>query len=133
MKRDRVRFVRSWLLVAALVAGPIVARAGSWEDRSTGQRVGYTTAAVVADVVPVTSAFVEPHCLPGYILCKAGFAAFSLAAAGAQLLLSGGSDMTRTKAILYRGFAGDWVVTGPQVAGDQVIRVLPDPPAPHEP
>jgi len=127
MKRHRVRSVRFWLLMSMLAIGPWAVRAESWDDRPTSQRVGYTTAAVVADVVPIASAFVEPKCLPGYILCKASFAGFSALAATAQLVLSGGSDMKQTRAILYRGFAGDWVVTGPQVAGEAPIRVLPDP------
>jgi hypothetical protein len=43
------------------------------------------------------------------------------------LLTSGGSDLAQNRAILHRGFAGDWVVTGRQAAGDEPIEVLPDP------
>jgi hypothetical protein len=77
--------------------------------------VGYTVLAGL-NVVPI----VRPggaRCLPGYIVCKFSFAAFSLLAAGEQLLFSGGTDLDQTRA-LYRGFGGDWVLTGAHAAGD---------------
>ena len=77
--------------------------------------------------MPVASAFAAPKCLPGYILCKAFFAFASVVAAGEQITMSGGSDDKQTNAILYRGFSGDWYLTGAHAAGDLAANPLPDP------
>ena len=113
------------LAVAAMVGIAMPAQAG-WEDRSTGERVGYTALAAVQNVVPVTSAFAAPRCLPGYIPCKFSFAFFSVVAAGEQLLMSGGADLEQTKALVNRGFGGDWYLTGAHAAGDVTPEVLPE-------
>jgi hypothetical protein len=60
-------------------------------------------------------------------LCKAFFAFASVVAAGEQITMSGGSDDKQTNAILRRGFAGDWYLTGENASGDVVPDVLPDP------
>lgn len=100
--------------------------ASTWEARSAGARALYTTGAVVANVVPITSAFVAPKCFPGYIICKLGFVGVSIVAASAQLFLSGGGDLAQTKAILTRGFSGDWFLTGRHVAGDAQPEPYPE-------
>jgi hypothetical protein len=112
--------------MALVIAAALPARA-DWDDRSTGQKAGYTALAVVENVVPIASAFAAPKCLPGYILCKAFFAFTSVVAAGEQITMSGGSDEKQTNAILYRGFAGDWYLTGANAAGDLTANPLPDP------
>ena len=112
-------------LVAALSVA-IPAHAG-WDDRSSGQKAGYTALATVENVVPITSAAAAPKCLQGYVLCKLTFAAVSVVTAGEQLFLSGGSDMNQFEAILHRGWTGDWYLTGANAAGDATADVLPDP------
>jgi len=107
------------------------ARAGdTYDEASAGKRALYTTGAVVANIVPITSAFVAPKCLPGYVVCKIGFAGASVVLAAGQLVLSGGSDLAQTKAILTRGFTGDWFLTGRHVAGDVTPQPYPDAPPP---
>lgn len=111
------------------------AHAVAYEDRSGVQRAGYTAVAVVYNVIPITAAVrwpstpvaIAPRCLPGYLLCKFSFAAVSVIAAGEQLVMSGGSDLAQTRAILHRGFAGDWLITGRHVAEDREADVFPDP------
>ena len=121
-----MRRVARVLLVLGVVC--IGSRAhAAYEDLPAWQRAGYSVLAGIENIVPIASAFAEPRCLPGYILCKASFAAFSLLAAGEQIVLSGGADMNQTRAILHRGFAGDWIVTGRHAAGDATPQVLPDP------
>jgi len=112
------------VLAAALAGRP--ATAGTWEQRSGGERALYTTAAVVANAVPVASALIVPRCLPGYVLCKLSFAALSLIAAAESLVMSGGADYDQPRAILERGFGGDWVLTGRHVAGDEHADVYPE-------
>jgi peptidoglycan/LPS O-acetylase OafA/YrhL len=51
----------------------------------------------------------------------------ALLAAGAHLAFSFGGDMPQTRALLHRGFAGDWILTGRHAAGDAEPDVLPDP------
>jgi hypothetical protein len=121
-----MRRVARVLLVVGIVCFGSRAYA-AYEDRPAWQRAGYSVLAGIYNVVPIASAFAEPRCLPGYILCKFSFAAFSVIAAGEQIVLSGGADMNQTRAILHRGFAGDWIVTGRQAAGDATPQVLPDP------
>lgn len=128
MRRVRIRTFEVALVAAVVLAGVPSAYGLSYDERPVGQRVGYEAAAVAANILPVASAVVEPKCLPGYILCKTSFAAMSVLGAYAQFFLSGGSDMRQTSAILYRGFAGDWFLSGRHVAGDVGPRVLPDPP-----
>jgi len=99
-----------------------------WGERSTADRALYTVAAVAGNVLPVIPAFAAPTCLPGYLFCKAAFAAGSLIAAGEHLVMSGGGDLEQTKALLYRGFRGDWILRGAHLAGDERVAVLPDPP-----
>ena len=117
----------AWMVsLVAAIAVALPARA-DWDDRSTGQKAGYTALAVVENVVPVTSALAAPKCLQGYILCKAFFAFASVVAAGEEITMSGGSDDKSVNAILYRGFSGDWYLTGANAAGDVTANVLPDP------
>lgn len=108
------------------------ALAAGYEDRSAGMRALYTAAAVIANVVPIASAFVAPRCLPGYILCKLSFAGLSVIAAGESLAISGGADKEQPKALLYRGFSGDWFLTGRHVAGDATPEVYPEAPPPRD-
>jgi hypothetical protein len=115
------------LLVVLAVGVPSFAGAQAYEDRPGWQRAGYTVLAGIENVVPVVSAVPAPRCLPGYILCKFTFAAFSVIAASEHVILSGGADMGQTRAILHRGFAGDWILTGRHAAGDATPEVLPDP------
>src|SRR5262249_61522847 len=93
-------------------------------------RAYYTGVAVVANAVPVVSTFYAPHCLLGYVFCKATFAFVSVIAAGGQLALSGGGDVPQTRAILHRGFAGDWYLTGRHTSREASPEVLPEPPPP---
>jgi len=119
------------LAVAVSLGG--TARGTPYSERPAAIRALYTAGAVVANVLPGASALVAPQCLPGYVLCKAVFAGFSVVAAVEQLVWSGGADRTQTRAILYRGFAGDWYLTGRHVAGDLHAQPWPEPPpAPHE-
>jgi hypothetical protein len=116
--------------LVAYLAGAGVAPAAPYDQQSAGRRALHTAVAVVANVTPVVSALYTPYCLPGYIVCKLGFAGFSLVAAADQLVLSGGGDLAQTRAILHRGFAGDWYLTGRHVAGEVQPQPLPEPPAP---
>ena len=122
--------VGSVVLLASLTnAG--VARAG-YADASPAKRALYNTLAVAANVIPGLSAIYAPRCLPGYIVCKVAFAGLSLGVAADQWLMSGAQDVDQTRAILYRGFAGDWYLTGRHVAGDLTPQPLPDPPPPAD-
>lgn len=124
-------FVAVALMAGCLTqSGDVVA--GSYEERSAGARVFYTGVAVAANVLPVLSAVYAPQCLPGYIVCKLAFAGMSLVAAGDQLLLSGGSDPEQARAIVNRGFSGDWVLTGSHIAGDTAPEPLPEAPPPRQ-
>ena len=99
------------------------------EERPTAARVWYTVGAVVANLTPL-SALYAPRCLPGYILCKLSFAGVSVLAAVDQLAFSGGANLDQTRAILHRGFAGDWVITPRHVAREATPEPLPEPPPP---
>ena len=130
-----MRSIRRGIAAMLLVAPALLnttAHAGSFDDASSGRRALYTAGAVAANVVPGVASVVEPKCLPGYIFCKATFAFGSVLFAGETWVLSGGSDNDQSRAILYRGFAGDWVVTPRNIAGDKTLQVLPTPPAPTE-
>ena len=116
--------------LAACLAAAGAARAASYDQQSRGMRALYTGVALVANVTPFVSALYAPACLPGYVVCKLTFAGLSLAAAADQLVLSGGGDLAQTRAILHRGFAGDWYLTGRHVAGEVEPEPLPEPPAP---
>ena len=116
--------------LVACFAGPGAARAAGYDQQSPAKRALYTGVAVVANVTPFVSALYAPTCLPGYVVCKLSFAGLSLAAAADQLVLSGGGDLAQTRAILHRGFAGDWYLTGRHVAGDAEPQPLPEPAAP---
>lgn len=129
MAVSRVR-IGLLVLVTLLVAGRAGAAGGSYDTASVPARAGYTALAAIANVVPGVSALYAPSCLPGYVVCKAIFAVVSTVAAADQLVLSGGGDLEQTRGILYRGFAGDWILTGRHVAGDIDPRPLPDPPPP---
>ena len=115
--------------VAASLAGGVTAANVPWEERSAVERVWYTAGAVVANLTPV-SALYAPRCLPGYLLCKLSFAGASVLAAADQLAFSGGADLAQTRAILHRGFAGDWVLTPRHVAREATPEPLPEPPHP---
>ena len=124
------RLARVLLMVGVVgltSSAPAAHAQAAFGDRPAWQRAGYTALAGVENVVPITSAFAAPRCLPGYILCKASFAGVSLIAAAEYVILSGGADMGQTRAILHRGFAGDWYLTGAHAAGDATPDVLPDP------
>ena len=120
-----MRGLTGMLLLVSVLASR-VALAG-YEDRPGWQRAGFNVLAGIENVVPIASALAAPRCLPGYILCKASFAGISLLAAGAHLAFSFGGDMPQTRALLHRGFAGDWILTGRHAAGDAEPDVLPDP------
>jgi hypothetical protein len=128
-----MRTIRRGIAAMLLVAPALslsTARAGSFEDSSTGKKALYTAGAAAVNVVPVAASVVEPKCLPGYIFCKLTFAFGSLLFAGEDMVMSGGSDNNQARAILYRGFAGDWVVTPQDIATGRRPNVLPDPPPP---
>ena len=92
--------------------------AGSYDDRSTAERVLFSSVAVLANVVPVLPALWAKPCLPGYVFCKASFAFASVLFAGEQVLFSSGGDMAQVNTILRRGFGGDWFLTGRHISGD---------------
>ena len=117
-------------VLAACLAAAGAARAASYDQQSPGMRALYTGVAVVANVTPFVSARYAPACLPGYLVCKLAYAGLNLAAAADQLVLSGGGDLAQMRAILHRGFAGDWYLTGRHVAGEVEPQPLPEPPAP---
>jgi hypothetical protein len=121
-----MRGLTGLLLLVSVLASPRATLA-AFEDRPGWQRAGFNVLAGIENVVPITSALAAPRCLPGYILCKASFAGISLLAAGAHLAWSFGGDMPQTRALLHRGFAGDWILTGRHAAGDVEPDVLPDP------
>jgi hypothetical protein len=113
-----------------VLLGPVRAGAVPYDEQSTGMRALYTGIAAVANVTPFVSALYAPPCLPGYIVCKLAYAGLSVAAAADQLVMSGGGDLEQTRAILHRGFGGDWYLTGRHVAGDtepQPLAEVPDP------
>jgi len=117
--------------VALLVASAdALAESSAWEQRPASERALYTAAAVIANVVPITSALVAPRCLPGYLLCKLSFAGLSVVAAAESLVMSGGADQEQPRAILQRGFTGDWFLTGRHVAGDAQAEPYPEAPPP---
>ena len=116
--------------LAAGLAGAGTARAAAYDQQSSGRRALYTGIALVANITPFVSALYAPACLPGYVVCKLTYAGLSLAAAADQLVLSGGGDLAQTRAILHRGFAGDWYLTGRHIAGEVQPEPLPEPPAP---
>jgi hypothetical protein len=127
----RVRTVLAVVFAVSLThAG--TAAAVSYEERSPAGRALYTSIAVIANIVPVVSSLYAPRCLPGYVTCKALWAFVSVIAAADQFVLSGGGDQVQTKGILYRGFAGDWFLTGRHTAGDLTPNPLPDPPPPAD-
>jgi len=122
-------------LLATMIVGLVVghctaAQAVPFEELSRGKRARYTAEAVAVNTVPGVSAAAEPRCIQGYILCKLTFALFSGVVAGETLVLGGGGDMAQTKAILYRGWSGDWVVTPRDMAGETKPELLPEPPPP---
>ena len=129
MRAARAAAVTTFALSAHLASGGS-AIGGTFEDRSPTARALYTTGAVIANILPIASAVVAPQCLPGYIVCKLWFAGFSLVAAGEQLVFSGGAKTDQAKAILYRGFSGDWILTGAHVAGDANAAPWPQPAPP---
>ena len=132
------------LLNGAVLRGPAVAQQTPPEESNsapasstevtTRRRALQTAGAVAANTVPGASAFVEPKCIQGYILCKAMFAVFSVAAAAESVLMSGGRDHDQPRGILTKGFTGDWVVTRSDVAGTTNVELLPEvaPPASGE-
>lgn len=113
-------------LLGGLFFGFAPVGATGWEERSPASRAAYTTAAVVANVVPGVSALVAPQCLTGYVACKLAFAALSVVVAAESLVMSGGADARQPRAILERGFGGDWLLTGRHVAGDDIAEPLPE-------
>jgi hypothetical protein len=131
MRRRKTGVImRSLLAVALSIVTLAVAQhvRAEFDDLPPAKRAGYTALAVVENVVPIASTVATPRCLQGYVLCKFTFAFGSVLMAGEQLLMSGGSDLKQTRALLHRGFGGDWVVTPRHAAGDLQPQVLPDPP-----
>jgi hypothetical protein len=120
------------MLPALMLIGRMTASeaAVASEERPLGSRALQTVVAVIGNVAPVVATAYAPQCLPGYVLCKALFAGVSVLAAADQLIVSGGADLTQTRAILHRGFGGDWVLTPRHVAGESTPQPLPDPPPP---
>jgi len=124
------------LFNSALLRGPAGAQQTPPEESNsspasstevTARRRALQTAGVVAaNTVPGASAFFEPKCIQGYILCKAMFAVFSVAAAAESVLMSGGRDHDQPRGILTKGFTGDWVVTRSDVAGTTKVELLPE-------
>lgn len=118
--------MRKTIVVAGLILSLSTSRVraeGTYDQRSLPMRALLTTTAVLANITPGLSAVYAKRCLPGYLVCKASFAGMSVILAAEQVLMSGASDMKQTNAILHRGFAGDWFLTGRHVNGD----VTPDP------
>jgi hypothetical protein len=128
MRNARLAVVAS--LVLGLSVGAV--QAGPYEERSLAARIGYGTVAVAANIVPILSAVWAPNCLPGYFACKLSFAGISLITAGAQVSLSGVGDTEQTRAILHRGFSGDWWLTGRHIAGDATPEPLPEAAPPRQ-
>lgn len=131
-----MRTIARQLIATMLFAGAVghgaATFAAPWEELSGGRRALYTARAVAANALPVASAVTEPKCLQGYILCKLTFAAFSVIAAGESLVLSGGGDLEQPRAVLYRGFSGDWYLTPRDISGETRAEVLPEAPPPAE-
>lgn len=123
--------MRRWVAAVGLSVSVLssVASAVPYEERSTGAKVLLNAAAGAVNVTPGLSAVYAKRCLPGYLVCKVMFAGISLLAAGEQVLMSGAGDMKQTKAILHRGFAGDWFVTGRHINGDATPEPWPEAPA----
>jgi hypothetical protein len=126
--RDLIRAGLSVVLLLGCVTTVPAAEAG----RSAGKQALLTAAAVAANITPVVPSFYTPRCLPGYVFCKALYAATSVIAAADQLVFSGGADMAQTRAILFRGFGGDWVMTPRHIAGEASPEPLPEPPPPAD-
>ncbi|HXJ34272.1 MAG TPA: hypothetical protein VMS22_09570 [Candidatus Eisenbacteria bacterium] len=121
-------------LLAALLLGVVTiasrAHAAPYDERSTAEKAGFTTAAAIMNVIPITATFVAPRCLPGYVFCKIAFAGISVVGAAEHVFLAGPVDDGQVESILYKGFAGDWYVTGRNVAGDVNAEPLPNAPTP---
>ncbi len=130
--RTIVRRLLSTMLGGFVVVQCTAAWAVPFEELSAAKRAQYTAMAVAANALPVAPSLVEPKCLPGYVFCKLSFALFSVVVAGETLALGGGNDMAQPKAVLYRGFSGDWVLTPRDMAGDTKAELLPEPPPPAE-
>jgi hypothetical protein len=126
------RFAATTSMLGVMLGSTSGALATPYEELTSGRRALYTAGAAAANALPVASALVEPRCLQGYILCKVTFAAFSVIAAAESVVMSGGADRDQPRAILYRGFSGDWVLTPKDVAGDTKPDLLPEPPPPAE-
>lgn len=137
-----MRRVTTWLLVGAVVCGVLPRHVRADEtvpavedtnsapadshDVSARRRALQTIRAAAANVVPGVSAFTEPKCIQGYILCKAMFAGFSVVAAAESVLMSGGRDHEQPKGILTKGFTGDWFITPSDIAGTTKAELLPE-------
>jgi hypothetical protein len=124
--------LRGAVLAGLVLSQVSFARATSWEEVSAAKRALYTSVAVLANVLPFLPTVWAPRCLPPYVVCKLAFASISLLAAADQLAISGGADRAQTRAILQRGFGGDWFLTGEHIAGARTPQPLPDPPPPQE-
>lgn len=128
--REAGRRLTFGVALLATVGSALPAAAVPLEERPVAARAFYTGMAVVANVVPVVATFYTPRCLPGYVFCKAMFAGISLVAATGQLALSGSGDLGQTRAILHRGFAGDWILTPRHTSHEVTPDVFPEPPPP---
>jgi hypothetical protein len=118
------------VLAATVLLASTAGAAGPWDQQPAGKRALYTGIAVVGNVLPVVPTLYTAKCLPGYIICKGIFAFVSVVAATGQLVVSGGQDLEQTRGILYRGFRGDWYLTGRHVSGELSPEPLPEPPPP---
>lgn len=121
-----MKVLRQTMLVVAVVSlaaiPPAVPTVGA--DEGDAQATAWdSTVAVVTNVVPISSAFVQSRCLTGYIVCKLSFAGLSLVAAAEQVVLGG--DTKGARATLGRGFGGDWVVRPSDIASGREPEVYP--------
>jgi hypothetical protein len=123
MRLFRQTMVLAAIATLALVAMPSASMADGDESGESPTFLD-STAAVVTNVVPISSAFVQPRCITGYVLCKLSFAGLSVLAAGEQILLGG--DVKGASATLGRGFRGDWVVRPSDIASGRKPVVYPE-------
>jgi hypothetical protein len=81
-----MKVLRQTMLIFGIVSLAAMPPANADEGK-TGPSAWDSTVAVVTNVVPITSAFVQDRCITGYIVCKLSFASLSLVAAAEQVVL----------------------------------------------
>jgi hypothetical protein len=117
-----MKVLRETMLVIGIVSLAAVP-AVSADEGDVPASAWDSTVAVVTNVVPITSAFVEGRCITGYVVCKLSFAGLSLVAAAEQVVLGG--DTKGARATLGRGFGGDWYVRPSDIASGRTPEVYP--------